>query len=394
MPLKNGSLANSLKLDAKYAWVPVAIGLAGALLLQFSPISRLISTELRNYVLLPLLWADVTLYALWGWLDEHIDKPKINRFLVSLGVTAGLLQVIALLIAGWLLGFAASPYQHRFPALLGNLFSLTMGVIALETGRAYLLARWSRRSPGLVFILIVIIFSVLVIPPGVYRQFFEGATPLYGLVRTILPALSQSLLLTYLVWIGGPVMAIIVRLIPLAFERLSPVLPDFTGMESGFLHTLLPIGILLLVSMMATWLEKEEIQDRGASYSWLYYALIGVSLVWFNSGVFGIRTILVAGVSMEPSFKAGDVVIVQKCPPEDIQIGDVILFDDSTKQVLHRVIDINRSAEPLEFVTQGDANNVADELVTAQKIQGKALLKIPKIGWLSLNLKRMVAWLI
>ena len=88
------------------------------------------------------------------------------------------------------------------------------------------------------------------------------------------------------------------------------------------------------------------------------------------------------------------MVIVQKCRPEDIQVGDVILFDDSNKQVLHRVIDINRSAEPFEFVTQGDANNVADDLVAAQKIQGKAIFKIPRIGWLSLNLKRMVAWLI
>lgn len=394
MPVRIGSLANSLNLEAKIAWVPVLVGLAGAYLLQFSPISRLISPELRNYVLLPLLWADVVLYSLWGWLDDRIEKPKANRFMLSIGLTAALLQVIAMLIAGWLMGFAASPYQHRFPDWLGNLFSLTLGVIALESARAYLLSRWTDRSPGKVFILIIILFSILVVPPGVYRQFSEGASPLYGLVRTILPALSQSLLLTYLVWIGGPGMAIIARFVPLAFERLSPVLPDLSWIEIGFLHTLLPIGILLLVSMMTTWLERGEIEDRRDSHSWLYFALISVSLVWFNSGVFGIRTVLVAGVSMEPTLKAGDVVIVQKCRPEDIQIGDVILFDDSTKQVLHRVIDIVGSAKSIEFVTQGDANNVADDLVTTQSVQGKAIFKIPRIGWLSLNLKRMVAWLI
>ena len=97
---------------------------------------------------------------------------------------------------------------------------------------------------------------------------------------------------------------------------------------------------------------------------------------------------------MEPMLRAGDVVLVGTCDPEKIQVGDIILFDSSGKSVLHRVIQIEYSSEVLDFTTQGDANNVSDTPVTVQQVRGKAILKIPKIGWLSLYLKRVIGWLV
>ena len=123
-------------------------------------------------------------------------------------------------------------------------------------------------------------------------------------------------------------------------------------------------------------------------------AIFGVSLLWLNSGLLGVRTFLIRGGSMQPILKAGDVVIVKPCDPENIQIGDIILFNNSEKWIMHRVIDIKRSSGALEFTTKGDANKIADQPITLRQVNGKAVLKIPKIGWLSLYLKKLVGSLV
>ncbi|HEX6304551.1 MAG TPA: signal peptidase I [Anaerolineales bacterium] len=363
-------------------------------MLQFSPTPEFISTELRNYLLFPLLWIEITFFALWGLGHDPGAKSKLTLHLASLAVGAGLLQVIFMLVSGWVWGVGHSPYKHQFPAILGNVFYFTFMTVGLETARGYLLNYWSKRSSLHAFIFIVIFFAILVIPPGGYHQLLNGSPTFNVLGEDILPSLSQSLLLTYLVWIGGPAMAIIYMLFPTYFELLSPILPDLNWIETAFLHTLLPIGIVLLVSKAIDRGEEQEHEEGRFSYSWFYVALFGIGLLWFNSGLFGMRTYLVAGGSMEPNLKAGDVVIIKKGDTEVVQIGDVILFSDDSKAVLHRVIDIKDGGDVVEFITQGDANNTADAPVRPRQVEGKAILKIPKIGWLSLQIKGLLAWLI
>lgn len=388
------TITNPIHIFSNEAWLPVLIGLVGAFLLQFNPTPEFISTELRNYLLLPLLWIEITFFALWGLGNAPGAKPKLTANLAGLAVSAGLLQVIVMLVSGWVWGIGHSPYKHQFPTILGNVFYATCVIVGLETARAYLLNQWSKRSPLYAFVFIVIFFAILVIPPGGYHQLLNGSPAFNVLGEDILPLLSQSLLLTYMVWTGGPGMSIIYILFPTYFELVSPILPDLNWVETAFLHTLLPIGIFLFVSKAIARGEGQEPAESSFSHSWFYVALFGIGLLWFNSGLFGMRTYLVAGASMEPNLKAGDVVIIKKGHVEDIQTGDVILFNDDSKAVLHRVIEIKDAADGVEFITQGDANNIADAPVRAHQIEGQAILKIPKIGWLSLQLKGLLAWLI
>lgn len=388
------TLTDPTRIFSEEAWVLVLMGLTGAFLLQFSPTPEFISTEVRNYLLLPLLWMEITFFALWGLGNDPGAKSKLTVQLASLAVGAGLLQVIFMLVSGWVWGVGHSPYKHQFPAIFGNVFYFTCVTVGLETARGYLLNRWSKRLPVHAFVFIVMFFAILVIPPGGYHQLLNGSPAFNVLGEDILPSLSQSLLLTYLVWTGGPGMSVIYILFPTYFELLSPILPDLNWVETAFLHTLLPIGIFLFVSQAIARGEGQEPEESSFSHSWFYIALFGVGLLWFNSGLFGMRTYLVAGGSMEPTLRAGDVVIIQNGEIEDIQIGNVILFYDDSKAVLHRVIEIKPAGDGVEFITQGDANNAADAPVRIDRVEGKAVIKVPKIGWLSLQIKRLLAWLI
>lgn len=65
------------------------------------------------------------------------------------------------------------------------------------------------------------------------------------------------------------------------------------------------------------------------------------------------------GDSMEPTYSAGEKHLCVDHGADEIDDGDVILFDHNHgTNVLHRVIDVSR--ENRTFVTQGDNRDVPD----------------------------------
>ena len=57
-------------------------------------------------------------------------------------------------------------------------------------------------------------------------------------------------------------------------------------------------------------------------------------------------------------------------------MNDIITFRESGVPVTHRLIKIT----PTGYITQGDANNTADGETTFDKIEGKVILIVPKMG--------------
>lgn len=113
--------------------------------------------------------------------------------------------------------------------------------------------------------------------------------------------------------------------------------------------------------------------------------------------------VVVSG-SMEPAFYRGDIVVVQKADfiginefdPEDVQIGDVVVYDAQwfDQPVIHRIIDIKDVNGTKMFKIKGDNNNASDPYyVTPSQIKEKVvtwgdnLVVIPKVGYLSLWLR-------
>lgn len=88
--------------------------------------------------------------------------------------------------------------------------------------------------------------------------------------------------------------------------------------------------------------------------------------------VFGIKPTIVLSGSMEPDIKIGDLIFIHKTDPSQLNEGDVICYIASEKAITHRIIDITTSENgEIRYVTQGDANNTADQLaVSVDQIEG------------------------
>lgn len=95
--------------------------------------------------------------------------------------------------------------------------------------------------------------------------------------------------------------------------------------------------------------------------------------------------------SMWPALHKGDLVVIKGVQSKDqIQIGDIVVYQNIKGFTIHRVIKMNENT----LITRGDANNVDDTPIKYSELIGKALtykgkiVKIPKIGYASLLINK------
>lgn len=86
--------------------------------------------------------------------------------------------------------------------------------------------------------------------------------------------------------------------------------------------------------------------------------------------------------SMVPTLEVNDVVVVQKCNPEQLQKNDIITFNQEGRTISHRIVNITKTQQGnLKFETKGDNNEIADpDLVNSEQIYGKVLFSVKGIG--------------
>lgn len=92
--------------------------------------------------------------------------------------------------------------------------------------------------------------------------------------------------------------------------------------------------------------------------------------------VMHLKPAVVKSGSMEPTFKAGGVVFINKNAKYDV--GDPIAFYVGSNYVTHRITGVGEGG----YITQGDANESEDPWqVTDEMIDGKVVFHIPYIGF-------------
>lgn len=110
-----------------------------------------------------------------------------------------------------------------------------------------------------------------------------------------------------------------------------------------------------------------------------------------KKSLFGYRVFSVLTDSMTPNcqtrsggFSKGDLIVVEAVAPSEIEVGDIVTYmpgRDSTSYLTHRVVDIRENINgQITFVTRGDSNHTDDSPFQSEKLIGKKVLSIPRIG--------------
>lgn len=137
-------------------------------------------------------------------------------------------------------------------------------------------------------------------------------------------------------------------------------------------------------------LKKKWDKYTEGPFGILLYLFLGFIIAYGANAALGVmlntRTPVVAvfSDSMVPTFYRGDMIIVYG--DKDVKTGDIVVFDspDGKYPIIHRVIEINNAG----VITKGDNNSISDEgrwgTISFDKIYGKAVLKIPLLGWVKI----------
>jgi signal peptidase len=124
--------------------------------------------------------------------------------------------------------------------------------------------------------------------------------------------------------------------------------------------------------------------------SWSIVIVISLVFLGFISGLFGVTPSLIASGSMSPTMQVGDIVITRQIPPEQIAVGDVIRFQDKSISTIHRVVEIQSDSGEIIFITRGDTNDRNDPPILARDLEGKVILTVHKLGWVSIWVRELI----
>jgi signal peptidase I len=398
----NHPLSNIKPAAHRFGWIILTICLLAAYLLLNFVFPGRGSGNVSMYILQPAIWLMITFLAFWLWSAEGEQVNLLeHRGLILTAALVGGIQVAASILLGFLTGFGHSPYSHAVGMILLNLWFVATKLVGIEMARWYLGKTVGRINAGLGYLAAWLVPLILLLPVGKFSLLSQPESAFRLVGGTLIPVASENLLAAYLAIGAGPLASFSYLGVMQLFEWLSPILPDLPWLGAAFVGALIPLlGLMALNHQETAHADAETAQpeknekdkDKPSVASWLLVAALAVGVIWLNSGALGVRPSLISGNSMNPVLYPGDVVITRVIAPEKIQVGDVIQFHRDGIDVVHRVMEVQNNGAAPVFITRGDNNNVNDEPVMAEQLEGKVVLTIPKVGWVGIFFRRALAW--
>lgn len=102
--------------------------------------------------------------------------------------------------------------------------------------------------------------------------------------------------------------------------------------------------------------------------------------------------------SMVPNIYPGDVVVTYKNMNNEYKNGDILTYSSDLNggiNITHRIIETYKINGQYSYKTKGDNNSVPDsEIVKGERVLGKVVLKIPKVGFFQQFLVSKHRWIV
>lgn len=111
----------------------------------------------------------------------------------------------------------------------------------------------------------------------------------------------------------------------------------------------------------------------------IIYILLIIYLLIFVPSLWGQKPLVIISGSMEPTLKVGGVLYYEKINIDELDEGDILVYQANEHIISHRIVDIIED----DFITKGDKNNSIDNyLVSSNQVLGKGTnWSIPFIGY-------------
>ena len=358
-----------------------------------------LNPQITTYLIQPLLWGTVIAAVKFMPGYRPLGKSSKKSVFVQFAVGMAGIQILLYIIGGLFSGFGKSPSSFTPLGISENIFYVGMMLVGMELSRAWLVTQFGKKNTFLILLFATLLFTFLSIPLRQLTGFQLRITSSNQVISSWLPLLAENLAASLLVLMAGAEASLAFRGLLAAFWWLCPILPNLDWAIKGLIGTVIPIiGIVAINNYYAQQASRVKSRKRMRNASmpagWILTTVLAVAIVWFAVGVFPIKPFLVPSGSMVPVINPGDVVIVVPVQTDAIKVGEIIEYRNVKENIniVHRVIAITGNASNLSFITKGDANGSPDpDPVSPQAVIGREIIVIPKIGWISIAVKKLLS---
>ncbi len=289
---------------------------------------------------------------------KKYKKPIIQFVLITI-----LCYAFIYLISGLFLNYGNNPYSNSLKGIILNLYSTGLVIVCREYIRYKLINNVFKKDHKMIFILIVIVFSI----QDISIANLQNSINIYFLFKTIfgtvIPTIIRNILYTYIAIYTDCIAAIIYEILYYLLLWIPPVLPKTPWVFDAIINTVFPLILLLYCRYDITSQDKLHVYKLSTSTKpsgMIPLTMAIVLAIWFALGIFPLKPIGVASGSMKPNINIGDVVIIKKCTANDIEVNDIIEYKRKNFSVIHRVIEKYQVDGEIFFITKGDNNKTAD----------------------------------
>lgn len=294
-------------------------------------------------------------------------------------------------LSGLLIGFYKNNTKLFLPSTIKNISLLIIYIALKELLRYYLIQKSNTKIilqiiDCLMFIILDISLSLSSLRDYSVYNIFEFVS------ITLLPAITENILCTYITRYYGYIPNIYYLLIMNLIFYILPIIPNPSEFLYSIIFFLLPVIILIRIIIFTNKTKTKKLDSRikhSKLISIIPATIIIIFEVYLTSGYFKYYSIAIASGSMSPTIRKGDVVIIdQKYKKNDLKEGAVIAVKYRERIIVHRIKKIHKDKDEIFIYTKGDNNRVSDNyLVTKDMILGIVNYKIPFVGyptvWLS-----------
>ena len=352
-----------------------------------------LNLEYYNEIIHPFMWIVICSVAVFLSINTSIrvkgEKDKTQSLVIAL-----IIYIIAYFLLGLIFGFEKTPYAKDIFSVLKNLWSFGGIIFFQEFVREALIKNEKKKAWN--FILMTLIFMLINLNYSNIESHFVDLKEIFIYTSTtLIPAILESALATYLVYIGGAKFSIVYRLFITVPPFIVPIIPNLDWFGTAIVGVTLPLAIYIYMNYVHVNKSERLSKRERRSYNPVIYvpvfAFIAL-IAGFVMGLFKYQPIAILSGSMSPTFNRGDAVVINKLNTREkgeLKKGDIIQFVSGTKYVVHRIVDVtNDSYGNKMFITKGDHNNANDaDKVALEDVKGKVSFVIPLIGypsvWLS-----------
>ena len=337
------------------------------------------------YIINPLFWLILSAI-LHFTIGKTYDSRKLKINIIQYTVIAVLVYIITYMLSGLFITFGKNPYNTSFMGLIKNIWMLGVAICAREYVRYKLINNVYEKDKIKIAVLISIIYIIIDIE---FKKFLGPTVATLTIIKyiaqVIIPNIAKNVLFSYTAMHSNWMPAVIYQFITNLYYWVSPILPNSPWAMTSIIDTVIPVILFLYIRYEKNKFspQRDRLELKNTNPGNIIPLIIAIVLtIWFAIGIFPIKPVAVATGSMEKELFTGDVVIIKKCKPNDVNVGDIIEYQMDGYTVIHRIVEKKQKNGNYYFVTKGDNNNAPDsDDVKEDQLIGKVIFKIRYIGY-------------